>query len=90
MSEPRPSYAPENATPGRPRGRGWSIAGIISGVLAIVIVPVLLGPLGLVFGIVGFARGDRGLGITAIIVSFLGLVIGLVVGLVLLSLMNQV
>ena len=89
MSEPRPSYAPENAAPGRPRGRGWSIAGIVSGVLAIFLVPVLLGPLGVVFGIVGFARGDRGLGIAAIIVSILGFVIGLAVGVLLLSLMNQ-
>ena len=89
MSEPRPSFAPENATPGRPRGRGWSIAGIISGVLAVFIVPILLGPLGVVFGIVGLVRGDRGLGIAAIIVSILGFVIGLLVGVVLLSLMNQ-
>ena len=89
MSEPRPSFAPENATPGRPSGRGWSIAGIISGVLAVLIVPILLGPLGVVFGIVGLVRGDRGLGIAAIIVSILGFVIGLLVGVVLLSLMNQ-
>ena len=89
MSEPRPSYAPDNATPGRPRGRGWSIAGIVSGVLAIVVVPILLGPLGVVFGIVGFVRGDRRLGIAAIIVSVLGFVIGLIVGLVLLSIVNQ-
>ncbi len=89
MTEPQPSYAPENATPGRPRGRGWSIAGIISGVLAIVVVPILLGPLGVVFGIVGLAKGDRRLGITAIIVSVLGFVIGLVVGVILLSVINQ-
>ena len=89
MSEPRPSYAPENATPGRPRGRGWSIAGIISGVLAIFLLPIVLGPSGVVFGIVGLVRGDRGLGITAVVVGVLGLVIGLVVGVLLLSLTNQ-
>ena len=89
MTEPRPSFAPENATPGRPRGRVWSVAGIISGVLAVVLIPVVLGPLGVVFGIVGFARGDRGFGIAAMIVSLLGLVVGLVVGLVLLSVVNQ-
>jgi len=89
LSEPRPSYAPENATPGRPRGRGWSIAGIVSGVLAIVLVPILLGPLGVVFGLVGLVRGDRGFGLAAIIVSVLGLVIGLIVGAVLLSVINQ-
>jgi hypothetical protein len=45
--------------------------------------------LGVVFGIVGFAKGDRWPGLAAIIVSVLGLVIGLFVGLVLLSVVNQ-
>ena len=89
MTEPRPSFAPENATPGRPRGRGWSIAGLVSEVLAVFLIPVLLGPLGVVFGIVGFARGDRGLGIAAIVVSVIGLVVGLILGALLLSLVNQ-
>ena len=43
----------------------------------------------MVFGIVGFAKGDRGPGIAAIIVSVLGLVAGLIVGVVLLSVLNQ-
>ena len=81
MTEPRPSYAPESATPGRPRGRAWSVAGIICGVLAVVLIPILFGPLGVVFGIVGFVKGDRGPGLAT--------VIGLVVGVALLSAMNQ-
>ena len=85
MTEPRPSYAPESATPGRPRGRAWSVAGIISGVRAVVLIPILFGPLGVVFGIVGFVKGDGAPGIAAMIVG----VIGLVVGVVLLSVMNQ-
>ena len=90
MTEPQPSYAPENAMPGHPKGRGWSIADIVSGVLAVFLVPILLGPLGVVFGIVGMVRGDRSLGIAAVIVGVMGLVIGLVVGALLLSLTNQV
>jgi len=89
VNEPRPSYAPGNATPGRPRGRAWSVAGIISGILAIFLIPVLFGPLGVVFGIVGFVKGDRGLGIAAIIVGVLGFVIGLIVGALLLSFLKQ-
>jgi hypothetical protein len=90
LTEPRPSYAPENATPGRRRGRAWSVAGIISGgsggrLDADPVRP----PLGIVSGIVGFVKGDRGPGIAAIIVGVLGLVIGLVVSAVLLSVMNQ-
>ncbi len=89
MTEPRPSYAPESATPGRPRGRAWSVAGIISGVQAVVLIPILFGPLGMVFGIVGFVKGDGGPGIAATIVGVIGLVIGLVVGVVMLSVMNR-
>ena len=43
----------------------------------------------MVFGIVGFVKGDRGPGIAAIIVGVLGFVTGLIVGAVLLSVMNQ-
>jgi hypothetical protein len=49
----------------------------------------LFGPLGVVFGLVGFVKGDRGPGIAAMFVGVLGLVTGLVVGVVLLSVMNQ-
>lgn len=84
-----PSYAPENATPGRRPGRGWSIAGIICGVAAVVLVPILLGPLGVILGIVGLVKGDRTLGIVAVVVSILGLVLGLVLSAFVVSLMNQ-
>jgi type III secretory pathway component EscV len=43
----------------------------------------------MVLGTVGFVKGDRGLGIAAIIVGMLGFVIGLIVGVVRLSVMNQ-
>jgi len=57
---------------------GWAIAGIISGVVAVFLIPILFGPLGVVLGIVGLARGSRGPGIAAIIVGILGLVLGVV------------
>ncbi|MGH3089909.1 MAG: hypothetical protein ACRDSJ_21725 [Rubrobacteraceae bacterium] len=69
----------------RPGGRGWGIVGIISGIVAILIIPILFGPLGIVFGIVSLVKGSRGLGIAAIVVGVLGMIIGLVVGAILLS-----
>jgi hypothetical protein len=58
-------------------------------VLAIVLIPILLGPLGVILGIVGLVKGDRALGVSAIIVSILGLVLGIVFSAVVISLTNQ-
>lgn len=68
--------APEGgSSPGR-SGRVWAIVGLVCGVLTVLqIIPILFGPLGLVFGVVGRGRGDRSLGTTAIIVSAAGLVL---------------
>ena len=71
MTEPRPSHVPEIATPARRPGRDWSIAGIICGVIAVVLIPLPLGPLGAILGIVGFVKGDRTLGVAAIVVGVL-------------------
>jgi hypothetical protein len=65
------------------------MAGIICGVLAIVLIPILLGPLGVILGIVGLVKGDRTVGIAAIVVSILGLVLGLVLSVFVISLTNQ-
>jgi hypothetical protein len=39
--------------------RGLSIAAFICGGLALLLVPFVLGPLGITFGFVGQSRGDR-------------------------------
>lgn len=89
MTEPRPSYAPERVPQRRKSGRGWAIAGIISGLSAIVLLPIILGPAGVVLGIVGFVKGSRGLGVTAIVAGILGFVLGFVLSAILISLTNQ-
>ncbi|MGH3145761.1 MAG: hypothetical protein ACRDTR_08160 [Rubrobacter sp.] len=82
MTEPSPSFAPENATPGRHRGRTWSVAGIVCGVLPLpgLLVGVTtllslgtLGLLGILLGVVGYARGARRLGSAAMAVGGLQL-----------------
>jgi hypothetical protein len=60
-------------------GRGFSIAGIVMGVIAVFIIPILFGPLGILFGFLGHRKGDP-LGKTAMIVAAIGMVVGFVIG----------
>jgi hypothetical protein len=78
MTEPpRPSYSSEDR-PARGRGRNLAIAGIVSGAISFLVIPILFGPLGVLLGILGLARGERRLGTIAIVVSVLGLVVGFI------------
>lgn len=88
MTEPRKSFAPEDPPPGGRRGRNWAVAGVISGVVAVLLLPVVFGPLGVALGIVAVVKGSRGLGAAAIFAGVLGLVLGVVLGAVLLSVAN--
>jgi hypothetical protein len=59
-----------------------TIISFVLGVLAIVFVPIVLGPVGAVLGFVGMARGDKPLGMWAgiwcIVATILGLVLAVV------------
>ena len=74
---PQPSHSPEGH-PARGRGRNLAIAGIISGAVSFLVIPILFGPLGVLLGILGLARAERRLGTIAIVVSVLGLVVGFI------------
>jgi hypothetical protein len=63
------------------RGRGFSIAGGVLGLIAILILPILVGPAGIALGYVGHRKGDRH-GRTAMIVAGVGTVVGMIVGVV--------
>lgn len=79
---PHPTTPHERATRASTRassGRGLSIAGIVLGVVAVFLLPIVLGPVGIVLGYLGHRRGDP-LGRTAMIVAGVGLVAGLIVG----------
>ena len=76
MTEQGPNQTSQNS------GQGWAAAGIICGVLAFLIAPILIGPLGVVFGVVGYRRGSTRLGIAAIVVSVIGLVVGIAIALI--------
>ena len=64
------------------RGRPFTIAGLVCALVGIFLLPIILGPLGIIFGFVGYGRGDRkGLwvGIGAIACTALGLALGYMV-----------
>jgi hypothetical protein len=74
---PQPSHSPEGH-PARGRGRNLTIAGIVSGAVSFLVIPILFGPLGVLLGILGLAIAERRLGTIAIGVSVLGLVVGFI------------
>jgi hypothetical protein len=89
VTEPGRAYSPQEEPASRRSGRGWSIAGLVCGIIAFLIVPILFGPLGIIFGFLGYRGGDRRLGTIAMIVSAVGLVVGLVIGALLLVLLGD-
>lgn len=78
----------KEATEVRPPGRNWAVAGVVVGVLAFVLLPPIFGTLGIVFGLIGFAKGAQRLGKIAIGVSVFSLVLGSILYVLLRSLMN--
>ena len=58
------------------QGRGYTIGGFICAVIALVFLPIVLGPLGAVLGYVGYRKGDP-LGRWALIAAIAATVIGL-------------
>jgi hypothetical protein len=77
IESPQPSYFPKDR-PTRRRGRNLAIAGIVSGAVSFLVIPILFGLLGVLLGILGIARGERRLGTIAIVVSVLGLAVGFI------------
>jgi hypothetical protein len=72
----------------RNSGRGFTIASFVCAVVAVFLLPIVFGPLGIVFGVVAHRRGDA-LGRTAIIVSAVCMVAGFILAGILLSNANN-
>ncbi|MGM7635579.1 DUF4190 domain-containing protein [Bacillus sp. Hm123] len=58
-------------------GRGLGYAGLISSILALFMIPVLFGAVGIVLGFMARRRGSEGLGAWAIGIGVVALVVGL-------------
>lgn len=59
--------------------QGMAIAGLVCGIVAFLLFPLVLGALGVIFGAVSWNRGND-LGKIAFIVSICGLVVGVLLG----------
>lgn len=63
-------------TPVSSAARVCSILGIVFGVVAVVFYPIIVGVAAIVLALIGYTRGDRRLGRTAVIVAVAGTVLG--------------
>jgi len=73
--------APSVPAPPQPTtaGNGFSVAGIICGAIAFLFFPIVLGPIGIILGAVGWSKGER-IGHVAVAVAACGLVFGMIIG----------
>ncbi len=63
-------------------GRRFTIGGAVCAVVALVFLPIILGPIGAVLGFIGYSKGDKAglwVGIGAIVAAFLGMVLAAMV-----------
>jgi hypothetical protein len=58
----------------------FSVISFVLAAIAVVLLPVLFGPVAIVLGGVGYARGDRRVGLYAIAASVVGMLLGLALG----------
>lgn len=72
------SVSSRPVTTTRNQGRPFTIAGFVMAAVAVFFVPIVLGPLGAIFGGVGYARGDRKLGLWAVAAGIVATILGLV------------
>jgi uncharacterized protein DUF4190 len=61
-------------------GNGLAIAGLVCGLVGLLFLPIVLGPLAIVFGAIGLSRANRGAGhkgmsIAAIVLGIADLVV---------------
>lgn len=60
-------------------GRVLSILGFVFGAIAVIFLPILFGPVGIVCAAVATAKGDR-LGKPALVVAIVGMIVGFILG----------
>lgn len=58
---------------------GLAIGGLLLGIAAFFFLPIILGPLGLILGIIAKSQGQRS-AVAAIVTSSIGTVVGLIFG----------
>ena len=80
--------APAHLAPPPPKpGNPWSITAIVLGIIAVLLVPIVFGPGGIICAVVGKNKGER-LWRTGLWVSILGMIVGIVINAIVLSQMQ--
>lgn len=89
MSDYRMQEADEAAEQTRqtPGARRWAIAGIVCGVLALLI-PILFGPAGIILGFVARSKGAGRIATIAIVVSIVVMIVGFIANALLMSVLG--
>ena len=72
QSESRPGTGASASTNA---GRSFTIIGFVLAVAALVILPIVFGPLGAIFGGIGYSKGDK-LGMWAVVAGIVGTIGG--------------
>ncbi|MFB9314610.1 hypothetical protein [Nocardioides plantarum] len=60
--------------------RAMSIIGIVLGVIALLFLPIILGPIGAILGFVANSKGDKPLGLYVGIGCIVATVVGMILG----------
>ena len=79
----------EPATSPQGSARVMSIVGAVLGGLAILFLPIILGPIGAVLGFVAYSKGDKPLGLYVGIGCIVTTVVGVVLGAIVFSAANS-
>jgi hypothetical protein len=60
-------------------GRVYTILGFVFAAVAVLFLPIVFGPAGIILGLVGRSKGDRHGGIAAILAT-VGMILGFILG----------
>jgi hypothetical protein len=66
-------------------GRTYSILSLVFAGLSLIVLPIIFGPIGVIFGVIATIKGDKKLGITGIILSVVLAVLSTLIAMYLLS-----
>ena len=66
-------------------GRPYTITGFVLAAVGLILVPILFGPAGAIFGGIGYSKGDKPLGMWAVAAGVAATIGGMVLAAIVLS-----
>ncbi len=61
-------------------GVGYAVCGVMSGVIAIIILPPIFGVAGVMLGAAAMKKGERTIGMMALVLSIVFMILGMLLG----------